>query len=112
MNMEPDNNTRTIEAYKLFRRRKDGTLGPLFINRKLVVETGRWHKAESHRTKGYAYRPGWHCTVIPHAPHLKVDAKSGQRVWVKVLIADFKEFKKPEHQGGTWLLANWLKVIG
>lgn len=30
----------TIIAYKLFRVRKDGTIGPLFINRKLVVVPG------------------------------------------------------------------------
>ena len=27
-------------AYKLFRKRKDGTYGPLFINRKQRIHTG------------------------------------------------------------------------
>lgn len=66
-----------ITAYKLFRVRKDGTIGPLFINRKLVVVPGQWMEAESHPTKGFALRPGWHCTLAPVAPHLKTDLKSG-----------------------------------
>lgn len=49
-----------ITAYKLFRVGKDGTIGPLFINRKLVVVPGQWMEAESHPTKGFALRPGWH----------------------------------------------------
>ena len=57
--------TKKITAYKLFRVRKDGTLGPLFINRRQVVPIGEWLTAEEHRTKGFAFRPGWHCTARP-----------------------------------------------
>jgi hypothetical protein len=47
-------------AYKLFRVRKDGTLGPLFINRPQRVPVGKALVAEDHPTKGFAFRPGWH----------------------------------------------------
>ena len=33
-------------AYKLFRKRKDGTLGPLFINRKQVIVPNVWLPAK------------------------------------------------------------------
>lgn len=49
---------KTIKGYKLLRLRKDGTLGPLFINARMRIPVGKWLKAESHPTKGYALRPG------------------------------------------------------
>jgi hypothetical protein len=45
-------------GYKLFRKRKDGTYGPLFINRSQKILQGETYHAEDHPTKGYAYRPG------------------------------------------------------
>ena len=45
-------------GYKLFKLRKDGTLGPLFINRKQQLAVGQTYYSEAHRTKGYAFRPG------------------------------------------------------
>ena len=95
-------------AYKLIRLRKDGTLGPLFINKRQVIPIGVWLDAEEHKTKGYAFRPGWHVTLKPIAPHL---SKNG-RVWCKVEVEDYVEIKRPENQGGTWLLAQKMKVIG
>ena len=94
-------------AYKLLRKRKDGSLGSLFINRKAHVPIGTWMPSEEHPTKGYAYRPGWHVMPRPNAPHLTENG----RVWVEVEIEDFSEFNRPESQGGTWYLANWMKVI-
>lgn len=63
-------------AYKLFRRRGDGSLGPLFINKRQRIPLGEWLQAEDHPTKGYAHRPGWHCGVAPSAPHLLSDDTS------------------------------------
>ena|SRR6056297_733740 len=94
-------------AYKLFRQRKDGTLGPLFINARLRVPIGEWMQAEDHPTKGYAHRPGWHCTLKPLAPHLSTK----NRVWAKCEIEDYTKFDRPQSQGGTWVLANKLRVI-
>ena len=71
-----------IKAFKLFRTRKDGTLGPLFINMRLRIEPGAWYEAEDHPTKGFAHRPGWHCGDTPEAPHLSEEG----RVWYEVEI--------------------------
>lgn len=99
-------------AYKLFKLRKDGTLGPLFINAKQVIPIGQWLKAEEHPTKGYAYRPGWHCCFQPVAPHLAKQLATGQqRVWCKVEVMDTTTYNRPESQGGAWVLAKYMKVI-
>lgn len=95
-------------AYKLLHYRKDGTLGPLFINAKQRIPVGEWLKAEAHRKKGYAFRPGWHCTLKPSAPHLK---QGKDRVWCKVEIDDVTFHNRPAAQGGCWALANSMKVL-
>jgi len=94
-------------AYKLLRARQDGSLAPLFINRKLRIPIGEWLEAEDHPTKGYAHRPGYHTLLQPVAPHLKEEG----RVWAEVEIEDFAYFHRPECQGGRWALANRMKVL-
>ena len=66
-----------------------------------------WMEAEDHPTKGFAHRPGWHCTAQPKAPHL---SEKG-RVWLQVEISGAKEFKRPESQGGLWYLADAMKIL-
>jgi hypothetical protein len=102
-----------MKAYKLFKLRSDGSLGPLFINARLRVPTGVWMEAEDHPTKGFAHRPGWHCTHKPEAPHLAKEPKSGpRRVWCEVEIdGDITRFERPLLQGGTWFLATRLRVL-
>jgi hypothetical protein len=94
-------------AWKLFSLKKDGSIGPLFINRKLRLKTGEWYPAEPHKTKGFAFRPGWHCTEERSAPHL---TEKG-RVWKQVEIEDYTEIIRPVQQGGVWFLANRLRVL-
>ena len=94
-------------AYKLLRLRKDGSLGPLFINRRQRIPVGVWSPAEDHPTKGYAHRPGWHACAKPRAPHLS----TAGRVWCKVGISNFTILERPASQGGKWYLADWLKVL-
>ncbi len=94
-------------AYKLIRRLKDGSLSPLFINKKSRTPLNVWLDAEEHPTKGFALRKGWHCTLKPIAPHLSIK----NRVWVEVEIDDFEYYNRPESQGGTWVLAQKMKVI-
>jgi len=94
-------------AYKLLRVRRDGTIGPLFINRRQRIPVGEWLTAEEHATKGFAFRPGWHCTVRPEAPHLSTKG----RVWYKVEILEYEKYNRPESQGGTWLLAQKMRVL-
>jgi hypothetical protein len=100
-------------AYKLVKVRKDGSIGPLFINAKLRIKVDEWLPAENHHRKnGFAYRPGWHCTRLPEAPHLKEQLNGGQvRQWWKVEISDFEEKLRPVSQGGMWYLAQKIRFI-
>lgn len=95
------------KAYKLLRLRANGTLGPLFINRRQVIPLKRWLPAEDHPTKGYAHRPGWHATPKPEAPHL---SKKG-RVWCEVELTGVKKLMRPAAQGGEWYLASRMVVM-
>lgn len=97
-----------MKAYKLVRQRKDGSLGPLFIDATFRIDFGEWYQAKAVKKKGYAFRPGWHCTVTPVAPHLKAKP---ERVWVEVEVKDFTYFERPESQGGQWVLAQKIKFI-
>ena len=94
-------------GYKLFRLRKDGTLGPLFINARQRLEVGKTYVAEAHLTKGYAFRPGWHICSERNAPHL---SKKG-RVWTKVRFSNYTKHLRPESQGGLWYTANLMTIL-
>ncbi len=94
-------------GYKLFRIRKDGTLGPLFINRKQKLIIGKAYLAEEHPTVGYAFRPGWHICSEMNAPHLS----KKKRVWAKVKFENYTKHKRPESQGGLWYTANEMTVL-
>lgn len=96
-------------AYKLFRVRKDGSLGSLFINKKEKLPVGKWIEAENHPTIGYKNRPGWHCLIKPEAPHLSMK----NRKWYKVEIGpDYITFDRPKCQGVKCILANRIKIVG
>lgn len=94
-------------AYKLVSKKRDRSLGSLFINRKARFPFNQWLEAECFPTKGFAVRPGFHCTLVPVAPHLSTEG----RVWIEVLVEDFRYFDRPESQGGTWVLANRMMVL-
>ena len=94
-------------GWKLFRLRKDGTLGPLFINRTLRLVPGRTYRAECHPTAGFAVRPGWHVCARKSAPHL---SKRG-RVWRQVEIAGYEPHQRPRAQGGLWYTANFMRIL-
>ena len=114
-----DGRMKTKIVYKLFKQRKDGSIGPLFIDAKQKIELGKWLNAKCIPTNGYALRPGWHCAETPEAPHLKEEG----RVWAECEVFDFElpysptaptggfyYFKRPSHQGGKWIIAGELKV--
>lgn len=94
-------------AYKLVRKLKSGQISPLFINKTFRLPFNEWLEAESHPTKGFAYRKGWHCMTKPHAPHLTLR----DRVWIEVEIEEYERYLRPESQGGLWALANKIKII-
>lgn len=98
---------RTVKGYKLFKMRKDGSIGPLFINKQQRLEVGVWYDAEDHPTAGYQHRPGWHAALEPIAPHL---SEKG-RVWAEIRMARTRRFNRPQSQGGTWVLADRIKVV-
>lgn len=99
--------TSTVTRYKLMRVRRNGTLGPLFINRKQVIPVGQWLDAENHPTKGYAIRPGWHMTDQPEAPHLSMAG----RVWCEVEAQECSYWNRPAKQGGRWTIAQRMRVL-
>lgn len=94
-------------AYKLFRKLKSGEITSLFINKTRRLPYDEWMKAEEYPTNGYAFRPFWHCTAEPVAPHLSLK----DRVWLRVEMVDYEEFKRPESQGGKWFLAKKIKIL-
>ncbi len=98
---------KNIRGWKLLRLRADGTLGPLFINRKQVIEVGKFYPAEDHPTPGYQHRPGWHAAPRKHAPHLTTKG----RVWARVELSGAVKIKRPAAQGGFWLLARGMTVL-
>ena len=121
-----------MKTYKLLRLRKDGTLGPLFINRSLVMPIGKRLQAEVHPTKGYKERPGFHSTPQINAPHLTMKG----RVWVECDVVGqqytpeqqpdmfspkrdmdilpawgWYYWERPEAQGGRWIISDNIKLI-
>jgi len=96
-----------ILAYKLFRKRKDGSIGSLFINCRARYTIGKWMKSDCYPTKGFLIRKGWNALQSPIAPHL---SKAG-RVWYKVGLRGVKEISRPLSQGGIWCIANQMKII-
>jgi hypothetical protein len=94
-------------GYKLFRKRQDGTLGPLFINKRLKLSLDIVYEAECIPTKGFKVRPGWHICSKPEAPHLS----KKNRHWYVVEFSDYVELIRPEIQGGVWYIANNMKII-
>ena len=105
-------NPSTVTAYKLLRLRRNGSLAPLFINARQIIPLNQWINAEDHPTKGYAHRPGWHAAPAPHAPHLGVGGKTtSDRVWCEVELKGWTSLPRPKAQGGSWYLAEQMKVI-
>ena len=100
-----------MKAYKLFRLRKDNTLGPLFIDAKLRIPTDTWMKSKLGKPpkSSWKVRQGWHCCYQPVAPHLNSTITS--RVWCEVEVRHTTELPRPDRLGGNWILADELKVV-
>jgi hypothetical protein len=86
---------------------KNGEVSSLFINKKRRIKLDEWMTAESHPTKGFAVRKGFHTLKYPIAPHLTL----AHRAWFLVEIEDYKRVKRPIGQGGTWFIANRMRVV-
>ena len=94
-------------GYKLFRKMKNGDIKSLFINKSEVLPFNTWLEAKPYPTKGYKFRPYWHCTDEPNAPHLS----EKNRVWLKVEMLEYEVFERPQSQGGIWYLAKKIKIL-
>ena len=102
----------TTKGFKLVRLLKNGDIAPLFIDKKVAFKEGEWLQAEYHPTKGFAERQGFHCCFKPVAPHLSMVLKSGERrIWVEVELKDCTTYNRPESQGGSWVLAQQMRII-
>lgn len=114
----------TIKVYKKVRILKDGNAYPLFIDKSKPFDFDNWMHAEFHPTKGFAPRSlngvdndnpigGWHCCFNPIAPHIADELKTGEkRVWMECEAkGEMKTYNRPESQGGSWILVEWLKPI-
>lgn len=95
-------------GYKLFRVRKDGSLGSLFINKKQKLELGKTYNAKNVPTKGFKIRPGWHICAHPFAPHLSLK----DRRWFQVRFeGKIQHHLRPYSQGGLWYTASKLTIL-
>lgn len=95
-------------GYKLFRVRKDGSLGPLFINRRQRLVVGEWYEAEDHPTPGFAFRTGWHICSKPFAPHLST---RGRRWYAVEFDGWTNKWDRPRSQGGMWWTAQYMRIV-
>ena len=93
-----------MQMYKQFRIDKNGNLHPLYVLSNETIPVGVWVKAKAgtrtdsgkviSKLGGLAYRPGWHLSEIPYAPHIgiKVDGKiqymHDDTVWALCEVAD------------------------
>jgi nicotinic acid mononucleotide adenylyltransferase len=110
---------KSVTAYKLFTRGKDGKLYPLFVGAKQHIPVGRWLKAEPGERAGekvkskignLAYRPGWHAGDLPIATHIGAKSRPGltapdtrpaNQVWAEVSISDDKDWQSIANKIGT-----------
>ena len=105
-------------AYKQFRMDKVGNLHPLFVCADETIPIGQWLKArEGPRTENgkvksrlgpLAYRPGWHLSEAPYAPHIgikengKVKYMRPDTVWAMCEVMDKLDWNREAHDNGVW----------
>ena len=103
-------------AYKQFRIDKSGNLHPLFVYADEVIPVGKWLVAkEGKRTPTgkvrsklgpLAYRPGWHLSEAPYAPHIgvkengKVKYMHPGTVWAECEVYDETNYTLEAHANG------------
>ena len=107
------------KAYKLFRvsKKNKGSIYPLFVNADKEVPIGEWIEAECGETndKGkvksklgsLCFRPGWHLSDIPYAPHIGRKGTSGEiefinenYVWCECIYSDHINYQNIANENG------------
>lgn len=95
-------------AYKQFRIDKSGNLHPLFVFANDTIPVGKWliAKAGPRTETGkvisklgpLAYRPGWHLSEAPYAPHIgikengKIKYQKPDTVWAECEVYDEQDY--------------------
>ena len=103
-------------AYKQFRMDKSGNLHPLFVFANETVPVGKWLVAkpgiltDNGKVKSklgpLAYRPGWHLSEVPYAPHIGVKENGVIRymrpdtVWAMCEVNDVNDYTIEAHSYG------------
>lgn len=95
-------------GYKLFRLRKDGSLGSLFFNCSYRLPVGCWLAAIPIAKRGFAYRPGWHILKTPKCPHL---SKKGRVIRKVLFCGNVQIHYRPKRQGGIWYTADAIYIL-
>lgn len=105
-----------MKAYKQFRIDKHGNLYPLFVFANEEIEVGKWlfakegQRTETGKVKSklgpLAYRPGWHLSEAPYAPHIgikengKVTYQRPDTVWAECDVFDEKDWTMKARANG------------
>ena len=108
-----DISEKVVYTTKIFKVRKDGTLGPLFIGAKQRIDSkgGEWLPFnEKLSRKGFGERPGWHAPTTV-APQIKTKAKGQERVVRDVALRNWTVYPRPVSQGSEWYLAGEMMVL-
>lgn len=103
-------------AYKQFRIDKNGNLHPLFVFATETIPLGVWLVAKEgvRTTDGkvksklgpLAFRPGWHLSDAPFAPHIGIKENGKVRymrpdtVWALCEVNDTNDYTPEAHQNG------------
>ena len=95
-------------AYKIFKVRKDGSLGSLYCDTKAKYYLDKWYRSSPYYHPKLKFRPGFHATLKPYAPHIKIKKN---RAWYKIDVEDYTFFDRPACQGGKWLVCKKMKIL-
>lgn len=103
-------------AYKQFRQDKSGNLHPLFVFANETIPLNEWIKAkegpklDSGKVKSklgpLAYRPGWHLSEAPYAPHIgikengRVKYMRPDTVWAVCIVNDTNNYTEVVRRNG------------
>ena len=106
----------TATAYKQFRIDKSGNLHPLFVRSYETIPIDQWVFAkEGTRDKNgkvvsrlgpLAYRPGWHLSEAPYAPHIgikengKIKYMRPDTVWAECEYYCYKDYTSEAKMNG------------
>jgi len=103
-------------AFKQFRIDKSGNLHPLFVYANETIPVGEWITAKEgernadgkvkSKLGSLAYRPGWHLSEAPYAPHIgikengKIKYMKPDTVWAMCEVKDLVDYTPEAHENG------------